>query len=201
MIRCLNILLTNWRKITGLGYHCFLFFCLFVCSYVCTCGIWRFLGQELKLSHSCDLCHSCSNARSFNPLHTAGDLTATSAATQAAAVRFLTHCAQVGTTRLLLLMKHPNSCELEERNSRLLRWLCKNSAHMQLHNIFFFFLQVFLPWSSSDPIWLLLMFYGIYFHSWWNIMAQLLVASCHLLALRYFFSSPILPTLTMDVGN
>ena len=30
-----------------------------------TCSIWKFLGQELNLSHSC----YCSNAGSFNPLH------------------------------------------------------------------------------------------------------------------------------------
>ena len=26
-----------------------------------TCGIWKVSGQGLNLSHSCDLCHSCSN--------------------------------------------------------------------------------------------------------------------------------------------
>ena len=30
----------------------------------CTCGPWKFLGQGSNLSHSCDLCHSCSNAGS-----------------------------------------------------------------------------------------------------------------------------------------
>ena len=38
-------------------------------------GIWKFLGQWSNLSCSCelcwswDLCHSCSNAGSFNPLN------------------------------------------------------------------------------------------------------------------------------------
>ena len=30
-----------------------------------THGIWKFPGQELNLSLSCDLCHSCSNAPSL----------------------------------------------------------------------------------------------------------------------------------------
>ena len=33
-------------------------------------GIWKFLGQGLNLSHTCDLCYSCSNATSFT--HSAG---------------------------------------------------------------------------------------------------------------------------------
>ena len=33
-----------------------------------THSTWKFLGQRLNLSHSCDLRHSCSNTRSFNPL-------------------------------------------------------------------------------------------------------------------------------------
>ena len=32
----------------------------------CPCGVWKFPGQGLNVSHS------CSNARSFNPLHQAG---------------------------------------------------------------------------------------------------------------------------------
>lgn len=31
-------------------------------------GVWKFLGQALKLSCSCDLCRSNDNARSLNPL-------------------------------------------------------------------------------------------------------------------------------------
>ena len=35
-------------------------------------GIWKFLGQGLNLSCSCDLGHSYDNAGSFNPLHQIG---------------------------------------------------------------------------------------------------------------------------------
>ena len=61
------------------------------------CSVWKFLGQGLNPSCSCDLGPSCSNARTFNPLHRAGDQTRTSAATQVAVVGFLTHCITVGT--------------------------------------------------------------------------------------------------------
>ena len=30
-----------------------------------TCGLWKFPGQELNLSHICDLCHSWGNIRSL----------------------------------------------------------------------------------------------------------------------------------------
>ena len=33
------------------------------------CSIWKFLGEGLNLSHSCDLCHGFSNGGSLNPLH------------------------------------------------------------------------------------------------------------------------------------
>ena len=36
----------------------FFFFC-------CTCLIWKFPGQGLNLSCSCDLCHSCGTCRSL----------------------------------------------------------------------------------------------------------------------------------------
>ena len=39
----------------------------FVCFNGCIHGIWKFLGQELNPSHSCNLCHSCGNARSLTP--------------------------------------------------------------------------------------------------------------------------------------
>ena len=51
-----------------------------------THGIWMFQGQGLNPSRSCDLCHSCSNARSFNPLRWPRDRTCVSVATQATAV-------------------------------------------------------------------------------------------------------------------
>ena len=31
----------------------------------CSYGIWKFSGQGLNLSCSCDLCHSCGNASPF----------------------------------------------------------------------------------------------------------------------------------------
>ena len=46
----------------------FFFFFNFICH---TKGIWKFLGQELNPSHISSQCHSCSYARSFNPLHRA----------------------------------------------------------------------------------------------------------------------------------
>ena len=58
---------------------------------------WKFLGQGLNLSHSCELHHNCSNARSFNPLYQARDRSWTSAVTQAIAVRFLTQSTTVRT--------------------------------------------------------------------------------------------------------
>ena len=51
-------------------------------------GIWKFPGQGLTSSHSCNLHHRCGSARSFNPLHWARDQTHASRVTQAAAVRF-----------------------------------------------------------------------------------------------------------------
>ena len=49
-----------------------------------------------NLNCSCNLCHNCGNARSFNMLHWARDQTCGSATTQAIAVRFLTQSATVG---------------------------------------------------------------------------------------------------------
>ena len=61
-------------------------------------SIWQFPGQGLNPSCSCNL---YGNARSFNSLHQAGDKTCSSAVTQSAAVRFLTHCATAGTPLFL----------------------------------------------------------------------------------------------------
>ena len=41
-------------------------------------GIWKFPGQGLNLSYSCNLHRSCGNAASFNPLRWARDQTCTS---------------------------------------------------------------------------------------------------------------------------
>ena len=54
------------------------------------------------LSHSCNLCHSCSNTGSFNPLCQARDQTYPSAENWVPAVGFLTHCTLVGTPNLFL---------------------------------------------------------------------------------------------------
>ena len=54
-------------------------------------AIWKFLGQGLNLRHS------CSNTRSFRPLHLARNQTHSSTVTQAAAVGFLIHCTTAGT--------------------------------------------------------------------------------------------------------
>ena len=70
-----------------------------------TSSIWKFWGQGLNLSYSCDLCHSCSNARPFNLLPWARDQTHNLAVTKATAVRFLTHCATKGTPSVALFGK------------------------------------------------------------------------------------------------
>ena len=82
--------------------------CYVMLCYGHPCSIWKVSGQglnRLNLSHSCDLCHSCSNTWCFNPLCWARDSTWTSIASQAIAVRFLTHCAMPGT---------PNYCSCIE---------------------------------------------------------------------------------------
>ena len=89
--------LSHNRKPWGFLFVCLLSF--FILGEGCTCGIWRFLGQGLNLSHSCDLCRSCGNTRSFNPVcpvHASG-------ATQATAVIILTHCTTVGTPWVFLI--------------------------------------------------------------------------------------------------
>ena len=66
-----------------IGYFIYLFIYLFIHLFNgCTRDIWKFLGQGLNLSLSCDLCHSCSNAGFFNPLHWVEDWTHASTATE-----------------------------------------------------------------------------------------------------------------------
>ena len=66
-------------NLTGHHYYCLCSQCLFRFMYisfffnVCTYGIWKFLGQGPNPSHS------CSSARSFNPLCWARDWTCSSA--------------------------------------------------------------------------------------------------------------------------
>ena len=56
--------LSNFRTtLPGFGY---LFIYLFIYGH--PCGIWKFPGQGLNLSHRCDLCCHGGNARSFSPL-------------------------------------------------------------------------------------------------------------------------------------
>ena len=55
---------------------CLILFCFFIFYFILfffhfwlPSGLRKFQqGQELNLSHGCNLCHSCSNSRSFNPL-------------------------------------------------------------------------------------------------------------------------------------
>ena len=94
--RCFNLLVL--LILSFLGLVPWLFFLLFMGSIFlllcmsdsflllllfngCTHGIWKFLGQRLNLSLSCDLCYSCGNTRSFNPLCWAGNRTYTSSMT------------------------------------------------------------------------------------------------------------------------
>ena len=78
-----EFLLYGWRHSTSIPSFSFSFFLspfffpfflflslsfFFFYFYGCTHGTWKFLGQELNPRHSCDLRHSCSNDRSFNPL-------------------------------------------------------------------------------------------------------------------------------------
>ena len=79
----------------------YLSICVCVCVCVCVCiffflaTLWHveFLGQESHLSHCCNLCYSCSNARSFNPLCRAGDGTCIPVLQSC----HRSHCATAGT--------------------------------------------------------------------------------------------------------
>ena len=83
----------TYVRLWGTDISCIKNFCfpfLFFPFYSCTWGIWKFLGQGLKMSCSCGSRHSCRNTRSelyiglchsprqpwiFNPLSWAGDQT------------------------------------------------------------------------------------------------------------------------------
>jgi len=73
-------------------------------------SIWKFPGQGLNPSRGHDLCHSYIDTRSSNALPWVGDGTHTSAATQATAVRILTHCATAGTPEYRSLCYTVGSC-------------------------------------------------------------------------------------------
>jgi len=96
MAHCLG-LWGAWSVTTTHFCPFFSFFFFFFSFYGCTCGTWELPGQGWNPSHNCNLCHRCSNTRSFNPGHWVRDQTHTSAVTQAAVVRALTHCTTVGT--------------------------------------------------------------------------------------------------------
>ena len=66
-----------------------LFFFFF---FSCTHGIWKFLGQELNLSHTCDL-WQLQQCWILNPLHWARDQTSNTIETSWS----LTHCTAAGT--------------------------------------------------------------------------------------------------------
>ena len=57
------------NKVNIISHPIFFFFS----SFGQTHSIWKFPGQELNPRHSCDLCCSCDNARSFNPLCQGGE--------------------------------------------------------------------------------------------------------------------------------
>ena len=96
-----------------------------------TWGIWKFPGQGLHLSHSFDLYHSCDNARSFHPLHPGQDPSCTSTETWAAAVRFLTHCATVGTPCSVSCIQVCSPCG---NSSRCALLICHSSESMLQFN-------------------------------------------------------------------
>lgn len=64
----------------------FVFFWGGLFVFVHSCSIWKFSGQGMNLSSSCDLHSSWGSARSFNPLHLVGDQTRATTSTQAIAV-------------------------------------------------------------------------------------------------------------------
>ena len=98
-------LLLNWfgfslpslPPITLTNYLLFSIYFLFFIFMAAPVAHGSSLGQGLNTSHSCDLCHSCSNAQSSNPLYQVRDQTLASAATWAAAIKFLTRWATVET--------------------------------------------------------------------------------------------------------
>ena len=92
-----GILIREDLALASVGFFwcvCVYVYFLFVCFYG---GIWKFPDQWLNLSHSCNLCCSSNNTRSFNPLHQARGQTCGSEVTWTTVVGFLTHCAMVET--------------------------------------------------------------------------------------------------------
>ena len=148
-----------------------------VCVCIRICGIWKFPGQGLNPSHSCDLCCSCSNARYFNPLHWAGDQTSASIATQATAVGFLLHGATAGTP----------SGHILRIKVDFVPFLLLSYVQIGDGLLFFFFSFPFLslPFPSfllssflphSLPLFLFFLLFTILF--WLVLLYNLLVISC-----------------------
>ena len=108
----------------------------------CTCSIWKFLGERLNPSHSCNLCCNCSSAGFFNPLHQAGDQTHASPVTCATAVRFLTHCATVRTPKSIKFFLLTYS-----RFTVFCQFLLYSTVTKSYTNTQFFFSCYFLSWS------------------------------------------------------
>lgn len=65
--------------------------------------MWKFQGQALNPSHSCDLHHSRDNTKSLNPLSQARVRTQTYAVTRAPEVIVLIHCPTAGTPGCFLM--------------------------------------------------------------------------------------------------
>ena len=106
--------------------------------------IWKFVSQELNLSQS------CSNTGSFNPLWQAGDRTCTSAATWAAAVRFLTHWATVGTPEMFFLREE---FYLKETSPKIIlkdEQLKQKALPVTEHKLSIHFVQI---WDWILPTW------------------------------------------------
>ena len=84
----------------------------------CTCYTLWFRevpgpGIEPQPNCSCHLCAAMATLDPFNPLYPAGDgtLASTSAATQAAAVGFLTHCAKAETPHYTFVLVKDMVCD------------------------------------------------------------------------------------------
>ena len=60
--------ITRPNKITLREFFFCFYFLLFFLSFLATSQHMEFLAQGSDLSCGCDLCHSCGNAGSFNPL-------------------------------------------------------------------------------------------------------------------------------------
>ena len=89
---------------------CFLLFCFFLFFFFSHAhSIWKFLGQGLNLSWSCDLLHSCSNARSLTHCAWLG----IEPAPPQRQVGSLTHCSIVETPWRCFFILHKQKFRLK----------------------------------------------------------------------------------------